>query len=89
MREFAYDSEPDRRPLLLSADQAATLLGVSRKTLWNHTAPRGEKIPAVRIGRVVRYRRDTLERWIAEHEQVQRSTAAPAVSMPSPPQRPA
>jgi excisionase family DNA binding protein len=60
------DEQSDR--LLLTANQAAKLLGVSRKTLWNHTVPRGERIPAVRIGRVLRYRRDTLERWIAEHE---------------------
>jgi excisionase family DNA binding protein len=58
--------------LLLSASQAARLLGISRKTLWNYTAKEGEpvgnKIPAVRIGRVLRYRRATLERWIVERE---------------------
>jgi predicted DNA-binding transcriptional regulator AlpA len=59
----------DDNPLLLTANQAARLPGVSRKTLWNHTAPRGAKIPAVRIGKVVRYRRDSLERWITEHEK--------------------
>jgi predicted DNA-binding transcriptional regulator AlpA len=58
--------------LLLGASQAAKLLGISRKTLWNHTAkedePVADKIPAVRIGRVLRYRRETLERWILERE---------------------
>jgi predicted DNA-binding transcriptional regulator AlpA len=54
--------------LLLSASQAARLLGISRKTLWNHSDPRGDKIPVVRIGRVMRYRRETLERWIIEQE---------------------
>jgi len=54
--------------LLLSAAEAARLLGLSRKTLWNHTAPRGDGIPAIHIGRVVRYSRSTLERWIAERE---------------------
>ncbi len=54
--------------LLLSAAQAARLLGIGRKSLWNHTAPRGDGIPAVRIGRVLWYRRETLERWIAERE---------------------
>ena len=54
--------------LLLSASQAARLLGISRKTLWNHSAPRGD-IPVVAgLGRVVRYRRESLERWIIEHE---------------------
>ncbi len=58
--------------LLLSASQAARLLGIGRKTLWNYTAkpgePAGDKIPAVRIGRVLRYLRETLERWIVERE---------------------
>ncbi len=54
--------------LLLSASQAAKLLGISRKTLWNRSAPRGD-IPVVTgLGRVVRYRRESLERWIIEHE---------------------
>jgi excisionase family DNA binding protein len=56
--------------LLLTAGEASRLLKLSRKTLWNHTAPRGEKIPAVRFGRVIRYSRATLERWIAERERV-------------------
>jgi predicted DNA-binding transcriptional regulator AlpA len=56
---------------LLTAIQAAKFLGLSRKSLWNHTAPRGAKIPCVRIepGRLVRYSRSTLERWIAERER--------------------
>lgn len=55
-------------PELLSASQAAKLLGVSRKTLWNHSVPRGD-IPVVTgLGRVVRYRRESLLRWIIEHE---------------------
>jgi predicted DNA-binding transcriptional regulator AlpA len=71
MRVDSRDNANDDA-LLLSASQAARLLGIGRKTLWNHTAkpgePVGDKIPAVRIGRVVRYRRATLERWIAERE---------------------
>lgn len=59
-------SRPPATPqLLIGADEAARLLSVSRKTLWNHTAPRG-RIPAVRIGRVVRYSPVDLERWIEE-----------------------
>jgi predicted DNA-binding transcriptional regulator AlpA len=53
---------------LLSASQAAKLLGISRKTLWNYSAPRGD-IPVVTgLGRVLRYRRESLLRWIIEHE---------------------
>jgi excisionase family DNA binding protein len=47
-------------PLLLTAAQAARALAISPRTLWSLTR-RGE-IPAVRIGRAVRYdRRDLVE----------------------------
>ena len=58
--------------LLLSARQAARLLGIGRKTLRKYTAKEGEetgeKIPAVRIGRVLRYRPETLARWVSDRE---------------------
>ena len=57
------------RQLLLNAVDAAKLLGIRRKTLWNNTAPRGDKIPAVRVGqRLVRYRPADLERWVNDQE---------------------
>ena len=52
--------------LLLDLSQAAELLNVSEKTLWNHTAPRGKCVPSVRFGKAVRYSRAALEAWIAE-----------------------
>ena len=58
--------------LLLNASQAAKLLYVSEKTLWNHTAPRGNQIPVVRLGKTLRYSRAALERWIAEQVNGQR-----------------
>jgi excisionase family DNA binding protein len=61
---------------LLTATEAAALLGLNRKTLWDHTAPRGACIPSVRVGRFVRYSRDSLNRWIAEREQESRQPAA-------------
>lgn len=69
-------TDTNSEPMLLSASEAALLLGIGRKTLWNYTAkngePVGDKIPAVRIGRVLRYRRATLERWITEREGLRR-----------------
>jgi excisionase family DNA binding protein len=59
--------------LLIGADEAARLLGVSRKTLWNHTAPRGDGIPAVKLGRVVRYSPAELEQWIARRLEESKS----------------
>jgi len=48
--------------LLLSPREAAKALAVCEKTLWSLTK-RGE-IPAVRIGRAVRYSMDELQAWV-------------------------
>lgn len=67
-------SKPPATPqLLVGVDEAARLLGVSRKTLWNHTAPRGDRIPAVKFGRVVRYSPAELELWIAQRLEESKS----------------
>jgi excisionase family DNA binding protein len=52
-------------PLLLDAKQAAKALGISERTLWSLTAPRGP-IRAIRIGRAVRYSVRELERFIEQ-----------------------
>ncbi len=52
--------------LLLRADEAAHLLGVSRATVYNLLAS-GE-LRGVKIGRAVRVSRATLLRWIADRE---------------------
>jgi excisionase family DNA binding protein len=54
--------------LLLTARAAAAALSVSERTLWTMTHPRGP-IPAVRIGRAVRYPVDALRAWIAEQQR--------------------
>jgi excisionase family DNA binding protein len=51
--------------ILINSAEAAKLLNVSEKTLWNHTAPRGKCIPAVRLGKTVRYSRAALDSWVA------------------------
>lgn len=50
--------------LLMTSREAATALAVSERTLWTLTN-RGE-IPAVRIGRSVRYDPHDLTRWISQ-----------------------
>ena len=57
------DAKRNRR-FLITASEAAKLLNVSEKTLWNHTSPRGS-IPVIRLGRTVRYERQSLQAWIA------------------------
>lgn len=61
-------SESDNGKLLLSMNETAQLLGVSARTVWNITQPRGD-LPCVRIGQGrkprVLYSRKTLETWVA------------------------
>lgn len=53
-------------PLLVNPKQAALMLGISARLLWSMTA-RGD-VPAVRLGRLVRYRPETLRQWTEENE---------------------
>ncbi len=55
----------DVAPLLVNVKQAAALLGISARTLFSITAPRGD-LPCVIIGRCVRYRLSDLERFCEE-----------------------
>ena len=56
--------------LLVSAPEAARMLSVCAKTLWNMTAPRGP-IPSIRIGKGggVRYSVADLQSWIESQKQ--------------------
>ena len=52
--------------ILLKSKEAASLLGISERKLWTMTNC-GE-IPSVRLGKSVRYRRQTLEAFVADAE---------------------
>ena len=56
---------PDR--LAVPPREAARLMSISERTLWSLTSPRGP-IPAVRLGRSVRYDVAALRRWLDSHE---------------------
>jgi excisionase family DNA binding protein len=51
---------------LLTADEVATLLQVT--CAWVYAETRKRRIPHLRLGRYVRYRRDALEEWMHEIE---------------------
>jgi len=51
-------------PRLLDAQAAADLAGVSRRT-WARLVDAGKAPRPVRLGRCVRWDRETLDRWIA------------------------
>jgi len=56
------DSGEER--LLLRVEEAATLLGVGRTTVYAMVS--AQKLPVVRIGRSVRIPRETLEQWVRD-----------------------
>lgn len=56
---------------LLQAHEVAELLNV--KTTWVRSATRAGKLPAVRLGRWVRYDRADIEAWIDEQKHGRRT----------------
>lgn len=58
------DDFPDSNELLIDAKEAAKRLKISSRSLWSLTNQR--QIPAVRIGRSVRYPVDGLRDWIRD-----------------------
>ena len=69
---------PSGETLLLSIREAARMLGISERTLWSLTAPRGP-IKCVRTsatGRVL-YSRQSLVEWIAACEVASAKEVSP------------
>jgi excisionase family DNA binding protein len=52
---------------LLTAGEVAELLSVTERWVREHT--RSGLVPSVRLGRYVRYRRESVLAWIEEQEQ--------------------
>jgi excisionase family DNA binding protein len=68
---------------LLTADEVADLLRVTRA--WVYSETRARRIPHVRLGRYVRYRRSAVEAWVAELEaaSTSQSTVGSLRGLPS------
>lgn len=58
-------SNPNNDPEVLTADEAATLLRVSRKAVYA-AASRGEIPGAFRVGRSIRFSRTALVAWMRQ-----------------------
>lgn len=58
------DARPDVSAIGLRARDAARLLGISERLLWQLTNAR--EVPHLRLGRAVIYPRRLLERWLEE-----------------------
>jgi excisionase family DNA binding protein len=53
---------------LLTAEQVAALLGVPRTSVYEYARRSRDPLPAVRVGRHVRFRRTAVEHWLARRE---------------------
>jgi excisionase family DNA binding protein len=51
---------------LLTAEQVARLLGIPRSSVYEYARRGEDPLPAVRVGRHVRFHRSALERWLGE-----------------------
>jgi excisionase family DNA binding protein len=52
---------------LLTPDKVADLLGIERLTVIR--LARAKKIPAIKVGKAVRFRPAAIETWLAQREQ--------------------
>jgi len=52
--------------LLLDADEAASLLGVTRRQIL--ALARDRSVPFVKVGRYVKFRAESLEAWVRDQE---------------------
>ena len=60
---FGGEGPPEDQGLLVDSREAARLLKVSPRTLWQmHTT--GEMPPPIRIGRAVRWSLEVLKKWV-------------------------
>ena len=77
---MTQDRQPEVMvPLLLNADEAATLLGIGRTKVFEMIA--SGDLPAVRFGRCVRVPRERLVSWIDEQLEAQLGARSSIVDM--------
>ncbi len=66
MTDLLHTTPPPEPPLLVDSREAARLLCCCERTLWGLT--RAGKLPAIRMGRAVRYSRASLLDYIQRAE---------------------
>lgn len=54
---------------LLTVNEAAIYLGVAVQTLHNWRSTGRYRLPCLRVGRLVRYRRSDLDAWLESRKQ--------------------
>jgi excisionase family DNA binding protein len=63
------------QPFVLSLSQAAELLGLTKQQLYELTRSRSRvrqavPLPVIKLGKRLAFRRESLERWVAQLEGV-------------------
>ncbi|QDT81992.1 Helix-turn-helix domain protein [Gimesia maris] len=76
-------NKPSTTPLALSAKDAALSLGISERTLWASTQPRGP-IPSIKLGGRVLYPVAGLEEWLTRAAAEQLSAGKMSANPGSP-----
>ena len=74
-------SAPQAEPKYMTVEQVASLLQVSTKsvTRWSRA---DSTMPAIKLGRVVRFERTALERWLARKRPRASRTAQAQAGQP-------
>jgi excisionase family DNA binding protein len=71
-RTLGVVTDPRHAPALaeplLTADEVSRLLGVPRASVYEYARRAHDPLPAVRVGRHVRFHRTALERWLANQQ---------------------
>ncbi len=57
-------------PQLLSVDELAAYLGVTRAVIYQNRHRRGDLPPAIKVGRHLRFRLDDVQAWLDAKEEV-------------------
>ena len=66
---------PSAVPRLLEADDVARYLGM--RTDWVYREVRAGRLPHIRLGRAVRFRRESIDAWLEARERVAPTTRRP------------
>jgi len=64
---FGADGHTNGSGRLLTADDVAELLAVART--WVYAEARAGRLPHVRVGRYVRFRRSAIDAWVGANER--------------------
>lgn len=74
LHDGGQEVEAPRRPPtndpLLTAEEVAERLNVSRDWVWDHSSRKTPLLPVIRIGGALRYRASKIEEFINERERL-------------------